>query len=214
MFINDIVEIVVANKLTITWIVIGWLLLYHLFVKPMHAKPYWGEAIRGIGESFIGSIAAIIMALLFHFAPGFIILLTLVFGFFFYTREMNKKMIGRPKVGIFVAIIYVAAIALFNYLFGYDFGYDFRRGIAQLTNSSFSEGTPKAGGHFWSGEDTLPVRHSGVRPSIDQPAEDSSFWPFSSSKRASASAGSTTKPNTEPAHGNKNKPNQAAAGGR
>jgi len=182
MSINDIVKIILAHKVIITWIVVGWLLLVFLVIKPIHSWPGWRDIVRGIGEVTLGGLWAIICAALFHPIPGLSLMLFVVFGMFHRIRQFKDKIrddkqAARKVVGPSYAVIYVSAIILINWWMGWNLGYDFRRGVAQLTSNTMFGEAGKSQGHS--------LRYTGIRPTAERLAPpDTSSWFFGLSKPA------------------------------
>jgi len=196
--INEIVEIIVAHKVIITWIVVGWLLIVYLIVIPLHKKPIWRDLIRGTGEVFLGGLWAIICAVLFHPIPGLSIMLFVVFGMFHRVRQFKDKFRDdkedpRTRVGPIYALIYVAVIILLNWWMGWNLGFDARRGVAQLTSNTVFPDAGKSCKHWLACNCNYPLRGTGVRPSEPKTADaDSSDWPFGLKKSSQAKAGKTS----------------------
>ena len=172
-WINDIIKIVVAHKVIVTWIVIGWLLIVFLLIEKIHKKPIWKDAVRGIGEVVLGSLWMMMCVVVLHFAPGFAIMLIVVFCFYHYRRWLDDKRNGktapRNAVGFFVMLIFGGALWLYWYI-GYDPIFQFKRGVAQLTSYTVFADARNSTGN---------LRGTGIRPSEPQPVSaetDTSSW--------------------------------------
>jgi len=168
-WINDIVEIVIAHKIIVTWIVIGWLILAFWVVEKIHKKPFWKDWIRGIGEVVLGSLWMFICVVVLHLVPGLAIMLVVVFSFYHYHRWLDDKRNGktapRRTVGFFVMAMLAGALWFYWYI-GYDPIFQLKRGVAQLTSYTVFADTRNAGSR---------LRGTGIRPSDPQQA-DSSSW--------------------------------------
>jgi hypothetical protein len=174
-WINDIIKIIIANKIIVTWIVIGWLLLVFFFIEKIHKKPVWKDAVRGIGEGVLGSMWMIMCVVVLHFVPGLAIMLVVVFSFYHWRRWVDDKRNGptapRNAVGFFVMLILAGGLWLYWYI-GYDPVSQLKRGVAQLTSYTvFADARNSAS----------RLRGTGVRPSEPTPINaeaDTSSWPI------------------------------------
>lgn len=180
--INDIIEILLARKYIITWIVVGWLLVVFFIVKPLHKMSVWGNVVRGIGELSLAGSWAILCAILLHHFPGFSMMLFVVFGLFHRVRRWKDKSgedkkQARAMIGTGFVLIYILSLLFIRSKMGYDFAHDWRRGVSQLTSNTVFAEAGKRSGHFPS---EIPLMRTGIRPSAPPKAvrADSSFLPF------------------------------------
>jgi hypothetical protein len=182
--INEIVKIIVAHKVIITWIVIGWLLVVFFIIKPIHQRPFWGQWIRGIGEVTLGGLWMILCVGVLYLIPGLAIMLVIAFSFFHYTRWLDDKRKGptasRTTVGFFVMLILVAAMWL-SWVIGGDPIFQVQRGIAQLTSNTVFANAGKSCKHWLPCTCSFSIRGTGIRPSEPKQATagaDTSSWTF------------------------------------
>jgi hypothetical protein len=182
--INDIVKIIVAHKIIITWIVIGWLLVVFLIIKPLHDNPMWSEWVRGMGEVALGGLWMIISVGVLYLVPGLAILLVIAFGLFHRKRWLDDKRKGptatRPAVRTFVMLIFFALLWMSASLGG-DPVFQLQRGVAQLTSNTVYGSAGKTCKHWLPCRCSSSYRATGIRPSEPKQAiagADTSFWPF------------------------------------
>lgn len=180
--INKIVEIIIAQKVIVTWIVIGWLLLFFVIIKPMHGWGKWRDIVRGIGEGTLGSAWAILCGALFHPIPGLSIMMFIAFGAFHWIRSWIDRLgavqsARRTKLRWAYFFFYAISIWSINWYFEYDVLHDAKRGIAQLTSNTVFASAGKSCKHWFACDCAYPLHGTGIRPSEPQAtaADSSSF---------------------------------------
>ncbi len=191
--INEVIKIIIANKIIVTWIVILWLALVFFVIQKIHKKPIWKDWIRGIGEVTLGSLWMIMCVIILHFVPALAIMLAVTFSFYHAYRWLDDKRNGktapRKVVGPIVLGIGILAGWGESYLLGCDPLFDLQRGVAQLTSNTVFPNAGKSCKHWFACSCSYPLRATGIRPSEPQAdsTAGSSFLPWNTSRKNQSS---------------------------